>query len=401
MPSSLRTLVNFSLNSNFFSELLKVVHRAGLVGEDKNALAVYIAAVSRLMDKPINLFVKGSSGSGKNFLVKTILDLIPESEIQEITSSSGASWSYQGGKLKNKIIYLQEENTAAGNVHPARLLISENKLIRQVTARRGGQWITEQQITEGPVACISTTTKDRLEVDDESRHISLWVNESQGQTRQILRSIIDGNEGLRLDELCVLRGMQTFFRERANSRVLAPKWLKPVADQTNVDDLRARRYFQAFIDACKVVCLIRSFSRSQANASDELQMCFSDYAVTTLIMDTAFSNSLCQANDEQIETKRWVTELAREKKRPIRADDLAQHYQISASDAYSRLREAADVKLIRRANPTEKSNRKFYLPGTDHRFLPDPKTIFAQVAKSGDRLTFPHPITGERVVYEK
>jgi len=363
---------------------------------------VYIAAVSRLMERPLNVFVKGSSGSGKNFIVKTILRFIPESEVLEITSSSGAAWSYQGAKLKNKVIYLQEENAASGNVSPTRLLISENKVIRQIAVKRGGRWITEQQVTEGPVACISTTTKNRLEVDDESRHVSLWVNETKEQTKQILDSMIeDANEGLPHAEIDILRSMQNFFRDRAKCPCEVPKWMKAVAAETNIENLRARRYFQAFLDACKVVSLIRSFCNRGEDFPGYLQLKFSDYAVTSIILSDAFSHSLSQANDEDIETRQWVEKLCAENQRPAQASDLARAQSLSAHEAYQRLRDASEAGLVARANPSEKGNKKLYLPAPRPSFLPDPANIFRLIAKPDRKLSFLHPVSGTEIIYER
>jgi len=394
-------LVRMALHPKFFSELLKMLHRAGLVGEDKNALALYVAAVSRLRKKPLNVLVKGSSGSGKNFIVKAVLGFIPPVEIEEITSSSGASWNYQGTKLRNKILYFQEENEAAGNVHPTRLLISENKIVRQITVRRGGAWTTEQQVTEGPVACISTTTKNHLEVDDESRHISLWVDETEDQTREIVQSMVEEREALQPEDIQMLQGIQSHFKIRARVPIATPKWLKVVAAQINVENLRARRYFQAFLDACKVVCLIQSFCRKEGVCKGQLTLRFSDYAVTNLILDEALGNSLNKATDEEIETKRSVQSLAAEKGRGIQASDLARAQSVPEHLAYARLRAAAEAGIIQRSNPSEKGNRKLYLPAASLGFLPDPATVFNQIAKLEQKVSFFHPVTGELVVYEK
>ena len=74
-------------------------------------------------------------------------------------------------------------------VDPVRLLISEGKLVRLVTVRKKG---SEHSTTEtvrgrGPIAALSTTTQDRLEIDDETRHISLWMDASPEQTKRILK----------------------------------------------------------------------------------------------------------------------------------------------------------------------------------------------------------------------
>lgn len=177
-------------SDRFFNEFLLAVKKVGLVGEELNALVILIVAVSRLLPRPLSLFVKGHSSAGKNWLVTRVLRLMPKSAVAEITSASDKAWHYSRSDFRHRIVFLQERNDAAGNVHPIRLLISEGKLIRIVTGFENGKRVTKKHVARGPVAAISTTTKNRLEIDDETRHISIWVDESKEQTREIVRSYI-------------------------------------------------------------------------------------------------------------------------------------------------------------------------------------------------------------------
>src|ERR1700757_4603824 len=114
-------------STHFFFELLQALRRAGLVGEKLSALVVYIVGTSRLLERPLCLFIKGPSGIGKNFLGDTVLGFLPPSHVLQLTSSSIRSWNYLG-KLEHKAVYVKERNEAAGPVHPTRLLISEKEL---------------------------------------------------------------------------------------------------------------------------------------------------------------------------------------------------------------------------------------------------------------------------------
>ena len=51
---------------DFFNRMISVTKRMGLVGETINALVVYVVGVSRLLAKPLCLFIKGASSAGKN-----------------------------------------------------------------------------------------------------------------------------------------------------------------------------------------------------------------------------------------------------------------------------------------------------------------------------------------------
>jgi hypothetical protein len=81
----------------FFNEFLLAEEKAGLVGEKKNALVLLIVVVSRLLRRPLNALVKGSSAAGKNWLVSRIFLLMPLGRVRELSSLSERAWNY----LKN------------------------------------------------------------------------------------------------------------------------------------------------------------------------------------------------------------------------------------------------------------------------------------------------------------
>ena len=56
---------------------LTAVRAAGLIGEEQNALMFFLVGTSRLLPHPVNLFIKGPSSSGKNFLASRVLKFFP------------------------------------------------------------------------------------------------------------------------------------------------------------------------------------------------------------------------------------------------------------------------------------------------------------------------------------
>ena len=275
-----------------------------------------------------------------------------------------------------------------------------------VTVRRHGHFVTERRVTEGPIACILTTTKDRLVVDDETRHISVWIDQSPEQTARIaLREVTkDKQEPLSAEELEIWHEVQNIFSERAAWRIDLPSWFELVARQLRVDDVAVRRYFPAFLQASKTVCLLRSFQRKdqdKLSREKKLRVNFTDYAITWLIFNPVFAESLDQADDEDVETLRQVEKIsARNNGAPVQASDLVRAMNVSPDRAYSLLRSAVDAGTIRRANPPAQKNIKLYSPAIATRFAPDPASIFRQLDRPKEA-HFVHPLTGKLVVYRR
>lgn len=388
---------------DFFSRLLSAVRKAGLVGEERNALVVFIVATSRLLAKPLCLFVKGRSGVGKNFLADTVLRFFPSAELRQPTSISDKALNYLGDTLVHKIFYVRERNESAGRIEPIRLLISEQALTHIVTVKKRGKLVAEYRETKGPVAAISTTTKNRLQVDDETRHVSVWLNESPEQTRRIVAAAVDRKAGLTAREMRVWHHLQRIIQRRSRVPVEFPEWFRQLAPFVRNDSLWTRRYFPAFLQACRTVALIRAF-RGTTHERRRVQkiLCrFSDFAITALIFNAVFEQSIDKANDGEVETQEDVRFISLRTKRGVSANELADEKHISYDQASARLRDALNAGTIRRANQPSKSNLKLFLPSKAHSFLPDPSELFFQIDGVPKRVKFVHPLTGEWVTYER
>lgn len=120
---------------------------------------------------------------------------------------------------------------------------------------------TQKYVAHGPVASISTTTRNRLQIDDENRHISIHINESEEQTKQIVKASARSAARLSRHERHIWRMVHKLLEKRIGVEISLPEWFDEVAKRIPADDLRVRRYYPAFLEACRTVCLIRSFQK--------------------------------------------------------------------------------------------------------------------------------------------
>jgi len=316
------------------------------------------------------------------------------------------AWHYSKNDFRHRIVYLQERNEASGTVHPVRLLISEGKLVRIITVNEGGIRRTKRIVAKGPIAAISTTTKNQLEIDDETRHISVWVDETPEQTRRIVLAACTQLTPVSREELRVWREAHKLIETRAKHHVVVSKWFEQIAEAVYDADVRVRRYFPAFVTACKAICLLRSFQGARYGEGEdteaELEIDFTDFAVAAHIFESVFVESLHHGDERNLETRNKVEDISRGKNNsPVDATDLAKKLHISIDRAYARLRRAERAGMIQRVNKPEKTNRKLYLPKPRPRFLPDPKDLFNRIPELDPKVKFVDPFTNRWVVYQR
>ena len=187
--------------------------------------------------------------------------------------------------------------------------------------------------------------------------------------------------------------------KRLGTEITFPEWFEQIAEELFVGDLRVRRYFPAFVEACSTVCLIRSFQRDHNHSDVHLEVDFADFAITASIFDQVFVESLHLGAGVGEATRRIVESIANETGKPVRAKDVARKLNISMDTAYRKLRSAEQAGVIQLANKPEKSNRKKYWALPAPRFVPDPKKLFRKL-RLKEEVSFVHPITGEQITYK-
>jgi hypothetical protein len=199
----------------------------------------------------------------------------------------------------------------------------------------------------------------------------------------------------------VWHAVQELLAERSRVPIRLPSWFEFVAKKVWTGDVRIRRYFPAFIEACKTVCLIRSFRNDERNPKS-LQVTFRDYAIATLIFADAFSKSLTSIDERNMELRECILRISSNKGgHPVSAQEVASELSIPLHEAYERIRRAAKQKLVRRANLPKRGNKKlFRATEAGNAFLPDPKYVFKEVMGNGRRLKFVHPLTGEALIFK-
>lgn len=182
-------------NPKFLFEVVQRIGDAGVVGEHRNRLVLYLACVTSALDKLVSVLVKGSTSTGKNNLTKAVLSLIPPEKVLTRSCFSNKALAYGAAELAGKILYLVEHKGGKDSQFFTRLLQSEGALHHESTTVAGPYRGTQVAIRTGAPVFISTTTDERVYEDDETRFLSIRADESSALTREVVRSQFNEKRG--------------------------------------------------------------------------------------------------------------------------------------------------------------------------------------------------------------
>jgi DNA primase catalytic core len=252
--------------------VLEDFEKCGAVGEETNKKVSYLAAVSRLLPKPLAIVVQSSSSAGKSSLMEAVLDFMPEEHRESYTAMTGQALFYMGQKnLKHKILAIAEQQGAEAASYPLKLLQSEGKLNIASTGKDpvSGKHVTHEYTVEGPVMLFLTTTAHEVDEELMNRCLVLAVNEDREQTRAIHQ---------KQREAQTLEGLKSRMRQNRIVRLHrnAQRLLKPIPvviehlkDQGFPDAMtRTRRDHMKFLTLIQAVTLLHQHQRD-IKTSDE------------------------------------------------------------------------------------------------------------------------------------
>ena len=250
---------------DLLNTILTDFNRCGVVGEETNKLAGYLACVSRKLDAPLAIIVQSTSAAGKSSLMDAVLNLMPEEDKVQYAAMTGQSLFYMGETdLKHKILAIVEEEGAAQASYALKLLQSEGELTIASTGKdpQTGRLETQEYRVEGPVMLFLTTTA--IEIDDEllNRCLVLTVNEDREQTKAIhqLQRKKRTLEGLLEKE----HKKAVLNLHRNAQRLLKPLHVvNPYAEQlTFLDDrTRTRRDHEKYLTLIDSIALLHQYQR--------------------------------------------------------------------------------------------------------------------------------------------
>ena len=238
--------------------VLEDFEKCGAVGEETNKKVSYLAAVSRMLAKPLAIVVQSSSSAGKSSLMEAVLDFIPEEHREEYTAMTGQALFYMGQKnLKHKILAIAEQHGAEAASYPLKLLQSEGKLNIASTGKDpvSGKHVTHEYTVEGPVMLFLTTTAHEVDEELMNRCLVLAVNEDREQTQAIHQK---QREAQTLEGLKARTRRDKIVRLHRNAQRL----LRPV--DVVIECLKERRFPDAMTrtrrDHMKFIALIQAIT---------------------------------------------------------------------------------------------------------------------------------------------
>lgn len=287
--------------SDVLDEVAKICRELGVVGEERNIKLLFLSLTSRITDKPISIVIKAASSAGKSFILKQVLKFFPQSAYYAISSMSEKALFYSKESFKHRFLIFYEEAGIASDFvdYIVRSLLSEGH-IKHITVEKTESGMQDRVLEkEGPTGFITTTTKINLHPENETRLLSIDVNDSPDQTKNIMRRLATNSMGKKpLSEVPERFIAFQLWLERLGTKEVTIPYAEILAESTNSTAIRMRRDFSLLINLIKIHAIIYQHQREK-NENGYIVAAIEDYrAIYDLVSD-----SINQASESSIKPK--------------------------------------------------------------------------------------------------
>ena len=339
---------------NILNLFVKHLKELGVAGEKNVVKLHYLSLTSRFLDKPVSVIVKGSSGAGKSFVLNEVLKHFPQDAYYKMSAATEKALINSKPNLKHKMLIIEEIEGLRNQKffdYTIRILLSEGHF-KYETPKNSLE-------LEGPTGLISTTTKAKLNLENENRCLSVEADESPKQTIRILKANAARENNIsknKIDEEKTTKSWKKVQRVIAlsNHSVIVPYALA-LQSFLPKNNIRIRRDFDKIISLIKAHALLHQFNRKK-NSEGNIEATMKDYSIVRKIAMKPLSLGLdLKENDTIIRTYKAIKALrTKVPTKTVSLKELTKELNIDKSTASRYVKATIKKGYIRNKMPWKK-----------------------------------------------
>ena len=118
-------------HKNLITNLQKDLQHIGILGEDENALVLFLAMASHKSDNPFSVLCLAKSGIGKSYLLQKLSECMPKNGFSFHTQiSENALYYFESKQIDGKVLFIEDLEWTHQMLMPLATLQMQGKLIK-------------------------------------------------------------------------------------------------------------------------------------------------------------------------------------------------------------------------------------------------------------------------------
>jgi hypothetical protein len=378
---------------SILTRFVKEMQRLGAVGEERAARLIFLAMISRLFKRPVSIVLKGPSSAGKSFTTDQTLRFFPSAAYYTLSGMSERFLVYDPEPLEHRMIVVSEAAGLLGEfaTYLVRTLLSEGRFIYGTTEKtEDGEFQGRRIEKRGPTGVILTTTQVKLHPENETRLLSVPVDDTPQQTKRVLEELAK-DEDEQEPGLGAWHALQEWLA-LGEVRVVVP-FARKLAEAIDPVAVRLRRDFGALLSLIRAHALLHRASREVG--PDGIVATIDDYAaVRELVADLMGEAASLSVPATMRETVEAVARVIASGNEHASVAQVASALKLDKSAASRRVGAATTAGYLENIETKKGVRAKLRLGEplpAEQQLLPDPEVLQRCSDSEGDREGPPSP----------
>lgn len=167
---------------NLIDLVARAMESFGHVGEENVRLLGFLISVSRFLGKPLSALLLAPPAAGKSAVLDAVRALTPVEQVVASSRLTAGALYYTGEDvLRHKLVVVDEFDGQLEAAHAIRVLQSAGSLTLTATLRGKAESFT----VHGPIAVMSGSVSTTLDLQNTSRCVELYLDDSAEQTKKV------------------------------------------------------------------------------------------------------------------------------------------------------------------------------------------------------------------------
>lgn len=125
-----KTAIAFLKNKNLLSLLIQNLNTTGILGEDENAVILFLALASHKFSNPFSVLCLAKSGIGKSYILQKLSECLPPNSYSFHTRiSANALYYFDSSDIHQKALLIEDLEWTTQMLSPLSTLQSQGKLV--------------------------------------------------------------------------------------------------------------------------------------------------------------------------------------------------------------------------------------------------------------------------------
>jgi hypothetical protein len=180
--------IQFLKNKDLLPELIKNLNSTGILGEDENAVILFLALASHKFSNPFSVLCLAKSGIGKSYILQKLSGCMPDGSFSFHTQiSENALYYFDSLDLQNKALLIEDLEWTDKMLGPLATLQSQGKLVKtRATKDKDGMLHSTTFEVSGNLCLVACAYNEKNHEELSSPFLCIHLNHSHKQDIDIM-----------------------------------------------------------------------------------------------------------------------------------------------------------------------------------------------------------------------